>query len=264
MTFTLRAFLLCLSSVFAAGVSHGDDWKLVDSSTSSGTPTLVKKVAQSSTGKRVTLSLCKFSTKEFTLKVVDQGNNQETRKYTNLRDAMEKTGCVAGVNGGFYGADFKALGVVYENGVRIAPYVNSNRSGLATGVLWSGTGGIHIVRRHEFKGGAGVKQALQTGPMLISNATTVPGLSDAKWRPRTFVLTDWKGTWMIGTSSFVSLAALSEILDSPSVFSEMTVNRAINLDGGKSTGFYMKSSDGKVTSRQEISRVRNFLGIVPK
>ena len=266
MTFSKRLpvsllfFLLAFVGVFTA---HAD-WQVVESTKSDAKPHFIQKIVEGNDGRRVTLYLCLFNTEKFTLKVVDQGDSTAGRKYQNLRDAMEKTGCVAGVNGGFFGADFKALGAVYENGKKIAPYVNSSRGGLASGVIWSGTGGIHIVRREQFRGGPGVVQAIQTGPMLVSNARIVSGLSNAKWRPRTFVLTNWKGDWMIGTSSSVSLAALAQILYSPKVLTEMKVNRAINLDGGRSTGFYLKQSDGKVTYRPEFSKVRNFLGIVSK
>ena len=262
-----RRILFVVIPIFSlvdAGDVRAGDWKLIDSKKGEGKAAFLRKIVADSTGRKVTLNLCSFSTNDFTLRVVDQGPNQEGRKFSNLRDAMEKTGCVAGVNGGFYGTDFKALGVVYENGERIAPYVNSSRNGLASGVIWSGAGGIHIVRREEFKGGAGVEQAIQTGPMLISRGTTVNGLSDKNWRSRAFVLTDWRGNWMIGTSSSVSLAALAQILHSREVFREMKINRAINLDGGRSTGFYMKQENGNVIYHQEFSRVRNFLGIMPK
>ena len=253
-----------LSAAWFIAPAEAGNWRLVENSASGKSPALVRKVVADDSGRRVTLQLFSFNTRNFTLKVVDQGDNQGARKYQNLRDAMEQSGCVAGVNGGFYGTDFKALGLVYENGKRIAPYADSSRGGLTSGVIWSGVGGIHIVRRELFRGGKGVVQAIQTGPMLISNGAIVSGLSGEKWRPRSFVLTDWRGNWMIGVSSSVSLAALSEIMDSKAAFPEMTVNRAINLDGGRSTGFYLKQENGEVIYRPEISRVRNFLGIVRK
>jgi exopolysaccharide biosynthesis protein len=256
--------MIVLLSFGGTQLARGNDWKLIDSYNGKGKPALVRKIVVNSAGKKVTLNLCSFSTNDFTIKVVDQGANQDARKFTNLRDAMEKSGCVAGVNGGFYGTDFKALGAVYENGKRIAPYVDSSRNGLASGVIWSGTGGIHIVRREEFKSSAGVKQAIQTGPMLVSRGAVVNGLSDKNWRSRSFVLTDWRGNWMVGTSTSVSLAALSQILNSRAVFKEFKINRAINLDGGRSTGFYLKQENGDVVYNQEFSRVRNFLGVVPK
>lgn len=245
-------------------IASANTWKVVEETKADGKPATVKKVVANHTGTRVTLNLCSFSTRDFTLRVVDQGANQSDRKFTNLRDAMEKNGCVCGLNGGFYDAEFKPLGGVWENGEQIAPMANSSRKGLTSGVIWSGVGGIHIVRRENFKPGAAVEQAIQTGPMLISHGATVAGLSTERPRPRSFVLTDWRGNWMMGTSSSVTLAALAEILDSPKVFTSMTVNRAINLDGGRSTGFYLKKKDGNATYQQEWARVRNFLGIVPK
>lgn len=254
----ILSFLFCFTCS-----AYANSWQVVDEKISEGKPTLIKKVVSDGSA-RVSLNLVAFSTKDFTLQVVDQGSDQSARKFSNLRDAMEKTGCTAGLNGGFYGTDFKALGGVWQNGKQVSPIANSSRKGLTSGVIWSGTGGIHIVRRENFKSSPGVKQAIQTGPMLISNGATVSGLSKERPRPRSFVLTDWKGNWMIGTSSSVTLNDLSQILDSPKVFTDMTVNRAINLDGGRSTGFYLKQDNGKVTYYQEWAHVRNFLGIVPK
>ena len=257
------ALLVVVLLFIASSFSVADTWQLDSETITEAKPSLVKKVATKGASK-VTLNLCAFSTKDYTLQVVDQGNNQEARNYTNLRDAMEKNKCVAGVNGGFFGEDFKALGGVWQNGQRVSTYSNSSRKGLTSGVIWSGTGGIHIVRRENFNPNSGVKQGIQTGPMLISKGTTVSGLSNERPRPRSFVLTDWKGNWMLGTSSSVTLAALSEILNSSKVFHEMEINRAINLDGGRSTAFYLKQDNGKVTYNQEWARVRNFIGIIPK
>lgn len=258
-----RILLACLGA-FLPFLTAAGDWKLVEESRSEASPILVRKSVENEAGRQVSLTLCLFQTGDYTLQVVDQGDEPGARKYANLREAMEQNGCVAGVNGGFFGTDFKALGAVYKDGKRIAPYVNSNRNGLATGVVWSGTGGIHIVRRQQFREGPGVKQAIQSGPMLISGGRVVSGLSDSNWRSRSFVLTDWKGNWMIGTSTAVSLAALAKILESDAVFSSLKIDRAINLDGGRSTGFYLRQDDGKVTYVREFSRVRNFLGIVPR
>lgn len=257
-------FVSCLLSVWVTQTLSANSWELAEQTSSEGTPKLLKKIATNHLGKRVTLNLCAFSTKDYTLKVIDQGNDPEARKYSNLRDAMEQNGCIAGLNGGFFGADFKPLGGVWQDGKQVHPYYSSARKGLASGVIWSGTGGIHIVRREHFKANSGVKQGIQTGPMLISNGATVSGLSTERPRPRSFVLTDWKGNWMLGTSSSVTLAELSEILDSTKVFPGMTINRAINLDGGRSTAFYLKQDNNKVTYQSEWTRVRNFLGIVPK
>ncbi len=250
---------LCMLSSAAVAQT----WKETSSKTTGDSPALIRKTV-SNGSRTVTLNLSKFSTNDFTLRVVDQGNDSASRRYSSLRDAMEKTGCIAGINGGFYGADFSPLGLTVENGKKLSAFRNSSGGGLSTGLIWSGTGGIHIVRRENFEMHNGVKQAIQAGPMLVWQGAQVRGLSNEKWRPRTFVLTDWKGNWMLGTSSSVSLAALSAILDSSQAITEFTTHRAINLDGGRSTGFFLKQPDGSVVYQSEVSRVRNFLGIVKK
>ncbi|MEO0413851.1 MAG: phosphodiester glycosidase family protein [Verrucomicrobiota bacterium] len=238
-------------------------WRVISSDSTEAQP-VYHKVVVSDAKSRVALYLCEFSTSDYALRIVDQGKDQANRRFTNLSDAMHRTGCSAGLNGGFYGEDFKALGLVVQHGETITPYYNSNRSGLTSGVLWYGKGGIHIVRRQSFQMNSGVKQAIQTGPMLVWGGSGVAGLSTDRPRPRSFVFTDWKGTWMLGTSSSVTLADLSSILDSSRELTGIHVDRAINLDGGRSTGMFVQQDTGTVIYRSEISKVRNFIGILKK
>lgn len=109
----------------------------------------------------------------------------------------------------------------------------------------------------------------------MSNA--VPGLSvterlgprpaDGSQEPknaRTFIATDGKGQWAIGTIKGVGLCELAELLVTPGVMPEMTVKRALNLDGGPSTGLWFRTEDGVEIYEKPGWIVRNGIAIVPK
>ncbi len=255
---------LFLVVLFFGAPGYTQEWRITDETRQSyGDVELIDKRV-TGPGRSVQLTLVAFSTKDYALEVVDQGSSQKQRKHANLKAAMQAASARAGVNGGFYGQDFRPLGLVVSDGRQIHPLRKSSSGGITSGVIWFGAGGIHIERYQTFSSGAGVEEALQTGPMLVWQGRGVSGLSDSNWRPRTFVLTDWKGKWMLGVSSSVTLNALSKILNNPEVIHEFTTNRAINLDGGRSTGLYLDKGAGENLYRSEISQVRNFLGIVRK
>ena len=89
------------------------------------------------------------------------------------------------------------------------------------------------------------------------------GLPNSDPRRRTFIAWDWRGHRVIGaTMSSATLAELSSLLASPDALTPWRVDRAINLDGGASTGFYFDRGVGKEpVTLQPWKRVRNLLGI---
>jgi hypothetical protein len=137
---------------------------------------------------------------------------------------------------------------------------------LLSGVIYSDDRGIHLVRRAQFQDHPGIRALLQTGPYLVEGGQTVRGLSASDPRRRTFIATDWRGHWVLGaTQTPVTLAELGALLASDGAWTGWNVDRAINLDGGSSTGFYFDRGAGQApVSVPPWKRVRNLLGIVPR
>jgi hypothetical protein len=98
---------------------------------------------------------------------------------------------------------------------------------------------------------------------LVADQRPVSGLEISKKRPRSFIATDGGKTWAIGTSDSCSLATLAALLATPGSLPGLTVQRALNLDGGRSTAFWFRTADGQETSAPSWSTVRNYLAIVP-
>jgi hypothetical protein len=88
-------------------------------------------------------------------------------------------------------------------------------------------------------------------------------LEATKRRMRTFVLTDCAGKWALGLCSHVSLRELSDLLSTKGIIIECQVERALNLDGGSSSGFWFRGPDGNEQYDREFATVRNFLAVVP-
>lgn len=114
------------------------------------------------------------------LLVRDEGSVQ-TPRYGSLDKAMRRSPCVAGVNGGFFGADAAGtpLGLVVQDGKRLFPLASGSFA--VSGVVYSGgKNGLELVRSSvlkRMKSLPTMQVAIQGGPFLVENGTAVKGLN---------------------------------------------------------------------------------------
>jgi hypothetical protein len=78
---------------------------------------------------------------------------------------------------------------------------------------------------------------------------------------RTFVATDGKGKWMIGTCNRISLSGLARLLARGDVIPELRIETAMNLDGGPSSGLWSNDAKGQVFEFKEASKVKNVIAL---
>lgn len=215
-----------------------------------------------SDGLQVTAHLAFFTSRAFQLTVVDLGADPKP-SHPTLADAFRAEGCVAGVNGGFFHPDWRPSGLVISQGRRINRFEAAK---LLSGVLYSDDRGIHLVRRARFEDHPGITALLQSGPYLVETERAVRGLSAAAPNRRSFIATDWRGHWVLGaTLGPITLADLADCLASPGALTPWRIDRALNLDGGSSTGFYFAGSEGEApVTLEPWKRVRNLLGVSPR
>lgn len=202
-----------------------------------------------------------FDERECGLRVIDEGSVSAPR-YGSLEKALQASGCLAGVNGGYFGADAAGtpLGLVIENGRKLSPF--AGRSFTVAGVLYDTGSAIRLVRSGLYaRNPAEARQALQGGPFLVENGRPVPGLHRDKVALRTFIATDGCGRWCIGTTSPMSLSDLAAWLAQPGTLPGMRVATALNLDGGSSSAYWVGVPHCHYPS---IKQVRNYLGIAPR
>lgn len=215
----------------------------------------VKTVVTSDEGARATLHFAAFSPKTATLRVIDDPEAQSA-----LTDVMQRENAVAGVNGGYFAPDYAAVGLLISDGRVVAPL---RKARLLSGVVSAGNGRVQVQRAAEFSMKAKPTAARQCGPFLVERSAAVAGLNDTKAARRTFVGTGGADRAAIGYSSHVTLAQLGAILATPGVLPDLKMQRALNLDGGSSSGFWF-AGDASPFSIREQKNVRDFIAVVPR
>lgn len=243
---------------FAVASAARADWKVLPVESEPGRSGIQHRhvaVEETAAGRRADLDLAIFSAKSCTLRVVDNTDGQK------LAGVMTRENYLCAVNGGYFDADFKPIGLRIVNGQTIAPL---RRARLITGVLLASSHGIQIVRAREFSPRQKIAAAIQCGPFLVDASRPVRGLNDSALARRTFAATLTNDRALLGVCSEVSLVDLANILATTAMIAESKIQRAINLDGGSSSAFWFVRENGSVFSIHEQKPVRDFVAVGPK
>jgi exopolysaccharide biosynthesis protein len=250
-------FRCALLFLAVAATAHAD-WTILSSASQPGRGGVLHRhvvLENAANSEGVIVDLAIFSTKSCTLRVVQNKDGADS-----LGEVMKHEKCLAGVNGGYFDEEFAPIGLRIANGEMIAPLKHAR---LITGVLVASSDGVRIVRAHELSRRPSVTAAIQCGPFLVDLAKPIRGLNDANLARRTFAATT-SNRALLGVCSGVSLAALSKILAMTSFAEDLKIERALNLDGGSSSGFWFARENGGAFSVPEQKSVRDFVGVVPK
>ncbi len=241
---------LAFSAALSASASGG--WQL-ESSREAGEAGGVRHVVKTvRNGEReVELQFAFFETPKHHLRVVDRPGG------TRVAPAVKAVGGLAGINGGYFHPAYKALGLIVTDGEKIH---DQEKARLLSGVVVSTADRLLVLRPGEFKLGAKTRDAVQAGPFLIDGGAVVRGLSTDRQARRSVLLTDGKNRHAILATDYLTLAEAATVLATAGVVSEWPVQRALNLDGGSSTGFYFS---GGAFDLPNLKQVRNVLAIVP-
>ncbi len=212
-------------------------------------------VARAAAGDEATIDVALFSPKTATLRVVDVPGAD-----TDLKAVMERENAIAGVNGGYFDPQYAPVGLLVSGGRVVAP---QQKARLLSGVVSVVNGRVQVQRSAEFSLKKKPTAARQCGPFLVDGGKAVPGLNNSRKARRTFVLTMSADRAAIGFCSHVTLAQLASLLATPEIISGGKVQRALNLDGGSSSGFWF-AGEQRPFSISERKTVRDFLAIVPR
>lgn len=197
-----------------------------------------------------------FNSRTHALRVV---SNPEGSALT-LEEAVREAGGVAGTNGSYFTEDFRPLGLLWVRGRQVQAVQNGSR--LLSGVLTCGEKGLDLFRVSELRL-EGVSDAIQAGPFLLDQSKIVAGLNREKAARRTVVATDGRRNWALLTLSACTLADAAQILHESRLFEGRPVRRALNLDGGGSTGIFVQG-ETRHWDFPPRSRVANYLVLVPR
>lgn len=253
----MKKMLAMIGTWFAALACTRADWKPEASTAQETTSPAITLAHKTVAGDRkVELHVVFFNVTHAGLRVADDATGDAT-----LDSAMRAAGCAAGVNGNYFHPDRTSLGLVISDGKQLH---GLERAKLLSGFIIFKPGHLALLRVEQYKPDPAITQALQTGPFLVDHGLPVAGLEATRRAERTAVLTDGKGNGaLLVCETGVTLAELAEILTTPGVITEWRVERALNLDGGSSTGMWVDAKPG-VFYMREIKDVRNYLGIVPR
>lgn len=205
------------------------------------------------------MSAVRFDSRQCTLRVIDQPAAWSFGD--TLGSAMKSAGAIAGVNGGYFRPDFTPLGLMIADGRAQGQFT---RSSLVSGMVRVRKGEPALVWNSESSAISGASDLLQAGPRLVHAGQPVPGLNASKTAARTFIATDGSHHWLVGVVRNTTLNGLAKLLATPGLIAGMRVDRALNLDGGRSTAFYVRTSEGREISQPGWSTVRNYVAVVPR
>lgn len=209
-------------------------------------------VQSSSTSAR--LHVVTFSTRTHRFALMDDPANAY-----DLASAARKRGAAAAVNGGYFQRDRTPLGLRVRQSQEIHPL---ERAKLLSGLLTVTSDRIALVRIGEFKRAASLREAVQCGPFLVDGGKPVAGLNADRTDARTAIVGDGASHWGLVVSDAISLADFGAILATPGIVPGVKISRALNLDGGSSTGLWVAGEPPFY--HRELRNVRDFVAIVPQ
>ncbi|MBI2880756.1 MAG: phosphodiester glycosidase family protein [Candidatus Tectomicrobia bacterium] len=229
-----------------------DDWQRL----AEGIEGRILHVLPDGASSGVDLRLLRIDPKVLTVRVLlsqDLGLEAAT-----VEDFARHTGALAVTNAGYFGKDWKPLGLLVVEGKRRKPLVS--RRGRQSDALYEGVflmrGGRPVIQRAEEYQPVGEGLALQAGPLLIAGgapAPSVAGLRDAKRVDGRLVLAlDGRERIVIWAVSFLNGMNWCELRDlmlrygewggdpSPAWTERDGILWALNLDGGSSAQLYVQ------------------------
>jgi exopolysaccharide biosynthesis protein len=202
----------------------------------------------------VSLRLVTFSPKTHAFAVMDDPDNA-----FDLASAARKRAAIAAVNGGYFHPDRTPLGLVIRQGQELHAL---EKARLLSGLVVINDGRPLLLRTREYRASRNITEALQAGPFLVDGGKAVAGLNAKKRDARTFLVALADGRFGLGTAESPTLADLGQALAGPEAFPSAKITRALNLDGGSSTGLWIATEPP--IYRRELRNVRNFVAVVPR
>jgi exopolysaccharide biosynthesis protein len=161
----------------------------------------------------------------------------------SIREWFDAIKPVAIINGGYFDQNRKATALVIFDGIR-------------TGESYEGFGGmiainaqgqfeLRSLRQQPFDPNEELQQAMQSAPMLIQPGGVVSDLQpDDDRSRRTVIARDIQGRILliVSDAAIFTLPELGQALKQ----SDLEIDAALNLDGGRSTGMYVRTETADV------------------
>lgn len=172
--------------------------------------------------------------------------------------ALVPTAVVA-INGGYFDPAFQTSGLLRQDGKDLQPLAATRvLSGI---VAIDAAGVLRLLPRDTALDG--VVSAIQAGPFIIDPGGTVGVNPRASAANRSLIAIDDHGRLLLLATGALTLHQVATVLhDHPQTFGMERIERALNLDGGPSTGLSL-AVDDPAWSVGERGPVRNVLVVAP-
>jgi uncharacterized protein YigE (DUF2233 family) len=188
------------------------------------------------------------------------------KKDLSAAEVCSLSGALMCINGSFFDERHNPLGLIISSGIMFQK--NHLGGDTLNGIFYLSRKGFGIVERGSFSSQLAF-EAMQAGPVLIKDGKNLRGATDNNVSKRSAVCLDSDGRPIFFVSAIgakpSSLFELSDFM----LRKDFSCQNAINLDGGSSSQFFLKSGRNRgqsvETSNYEIAgedKVPVFLGII--
>jgi exopolysaccharide biosynthesis protein len=185
-----------------------------------------------------TVTIVRFDLRRITLSVAYQPT-----KPLSMSEWMQKEHATAIINGGYFDNQNNATALVVSNGQSFGSSYNGFGGMLS--VDSQGHIALRSLRQHPYDpNNDQLRQATQSSPMLVLNGKATQFNANAASSRRSVIAIDKQGRLLliVSPSQAFSLGELEDLL----VNSDLSINTALNLDGGASTGLYVNTRSQQV------------------
>ncbi len=152
---------------------------------------------------------------------------------------MQQEHAAAIINGGYFDSNDQATALVIANGQTYG----STYSGFGGMLSMDRNGHISLrsLQQQPYNSGESLAQAVQSSPMLVMGSKRTQFSATPAQSRRSMVAVDKNGKLLFISSpdDMFSLDQLADLL----ISSDLSINTALNLDGGASTGLYVNGSE---------------------
>jgi exopolysaccharide biosynthesis protein len=161
-----------------------------------------------------------------------------------VREWFEALKPIAVINGGYFDAEGKATALVVFDGIRRG----ASYEGFGGMVVVNEQGGFEIrsLSRQPYESSENLRQAMQSAPMLIQPGGELADLQVDQDRSRRSVIGQDRAGRIVLIACNAPTFTLNELARALHE-SDLDLDRALNLDGGRSTGLYLQTVDANVT-----------------
>jgi hypothetical protein len=185
---------------------------------------------------------------------------EEVHMHTGFEEVLARQDAALVVNGGFFDPSMQPLGLAVSEGRTMSPYSR----GMSGGVLWAKDGTLHLTATEDYDAGA-VDFAIQCRPRLVvASRVNIHGDDGRRARRTAICVRDGGRRIEVVIAGEGRADVGPTLLELAGELVAEGCEEALNLDGGPSTGWASRLSDGGVDVVPPRGPVRHVVVVRPQ